>query len=132
MIENSLPEGCSLKTMKDGHINIMLGKKKLALRVDRRDDGVYMSSWHLQKGELEGTRKKKHDYLLTVDDLKNVIEGDITDWEIGKEGFAGAGCRDVKSRTLKLTGLTCERITEEVSKFLTPSVATWWTGWRKL
>ena len=132
MIEYSLPEGCYLKTMKDGHADIMMNKKKLALRIDWCDDGVYMSSWHLQKGELKGTKKKKHPLLLTVSDLKKVIEEDITDWEIGKKGFYGAGCLSVKSRTLKLTGLTCERITEEVSKFLTPSVATWWTGWRKL
>jgi hypothetical protein len=131
MIEDSLPEGCYLKTMKGGHINIMMDKKNVALRIDRRDDGAYMSSWDLQKAELDGTKKEKHAYLLTVDDLKKVIEGDITDWEIGKKGFEGARCHAVKSRTLKLTGLTCKKITEEVSKFLTPRTATWWTGWRE-
>jgi len=122
MIEDSLPEGCYLKTMKDGHINIMMNKRHLFLRLDAHTKGVVMSSYQHTGGNEEYLGE---DGWKTYVDL---VEGLTDDWSVKTKG-QGSQSR-VKPRTIDLTGMTSDHLTEEISKFL-PSRAAWWTGWRE-
>jgi hypothetical protein len=110
MIEDSLPEGCYLKTMKDGHINIMMNKRHLFLRLDTHSEGIKMSSYHrTPKGEDYLGPEGWKAYVDRVERLGN-------DWSVKTNGEGSRS--QVKPRSIDLTGQTCKKITEEISKFL--------------
>ena len=125
MIEDSLPEECYLKTMKDGHINIMMNKRHLFLRLETHTEGIKMSSYqHTVKNESYLGVEGWNTYVSRIERLG-------IDWSMKTKG-KGSQSR-LKPRSIDLTDQTCNKVTEEISKFLPQktitSVPVWKRSW---
>ena len=118
-IETFLPEGYTLTKplAGDNHRNIHFRGKKVGLRIDHKDQESYLSTYHLTKGDRDG----KGD--MTEDEARAFglrVVTNTAGWDIGKEGFVGARVHKdgVKSRTIKLTGMSHKKLCNLVSPFI--------------
>jgi hypothetical protein len=123
MIKDQLPEGCTLTELlrPDDHQNIRYKGRAMGLRVDHKEEGTFLSTYHLTSSDMDGTKKsgtpkkaaKAHAWGLRV--VTNT-----TGWEVGRKGFAGARVHKggLQSRTIMLSNMSPQKMCEEIAKFL--------------
>jgi len=125
MIEDSLPEGCSMKAMKDGHINLMVNQRHIFLRLDAHNDGIKMSTYqHTPGNEAYLGAAGWNSYVRRIGGLAD-------NWSVKN---TGEGSRSLmKPRSIDLVGMTCMSVTQEINQFLLPpapaSVPVWKRSW---
>jgi hypothetical protein len=121
MIEESIPDICYLKTYKDGHANIMVNnlrtnkKRHVFLRLDNKEDGVYMSTYQMTRpneeylGEI-GLR-------LYTDMIRSLSDS----WHIPTSGRGTGKRRDggltLRPRSIKVTGMSPKDMYDRVERF---------------
>tara|TARA_B100000686_G_C16590141_1_gene862894 strand:- start:378 stop:845 length:468 start_codon:yes stop_codon:yes gene_type:complete len=118
-IETFLPEGYMLTKplAGDNHRNIHFNGKTVGLRIDHKEQGVYLSTYHLTKGHRDGKGGMTEDEASAFG-LRVVTN--TTGWDIGKKGFVGARVHKggIKSRTINLTGMSRKKLCNLVSPFI--------------
>ena len=121
MIEDSLPAGCYLEKRSAGHHDIMVNnlrtnkKRHVFLRLDNKEDGVYMSTYQMTRINEE--------YLGTIGlRLYTYMIRSLSDrWHIATRGRGTGKRRDggltLRPRCIKVTGMTPEDLCDIVERF---------------